>query len=142
MEKDIFAELTDGEEAQPEDRTCQAKTQEGESCSNRAVWPPDDPRFCHLPAHQPDEEEIPEGQLEEKEEPEKYPEDELNSRHIFSSSRASHSVFVTYPEPEGGFFIAEFEGGAYETNDDRKAKLLEEHVEERPSLKRVIEKLK
>lgn len=30
---------------------CQAITSSGEQCGNAAVWPEDDPEYCHLEAH-------------------------------------------------------------------------------------------
>lgn len=40
------------EETEEEDlNNCQAKTSSGEQCSNTAVWPEEDPEYCHIEAH-------------------------------------------------------------------------------------------
>lgn len=102
-----------------EELKCQATTSEGEQCNNPAKYPKDNPIACHLKAHQKQL-----GVTVKKEDI-----DETKT-HIFGSDKLVHIIFVNYPEDDDrDFFRADFSGGKWETDDDEKAKLLEEYNE-------------
>jgi hypothetical protein len=132
-----------------EDKLCKAKTSDGSSCNNKAKYPKDNPIACHLKSHQ--------RQLEvvvDNEEEEIMPEEEKVETkkvvdepqpHIFASTSLHHVVFVdTDKEMEDGerdYFRAEFDGGRYETYDDKKAELLEKKIKQIKALSRKITKV-
>jgi len=132
-----------------EDKLCKAKTSDGSSCNNKAKYPKDNPVACHLKSHQ--------RQLEvvvDNEEEETMPEEEKTETkevvdepqlHIFASTSLHHVVFVdTDKETEDGerdYFRAEFDGGRYETYDDKKAELLEKKIKQIKALARKITKV-
>ncbi len=132
-----------------EEKLCQAKTSDGSSCNNKAKYPKDDPVACHLKSHQrqlevvvdnEEEEIMPE---EEKVETKKVVDE--TQPHIFASTSLHHVVFVdTDKETEDGernYFRAEFDGGRYETYDDKKAELLEKKIKQIKALARKITKV-
>lgn len=136
MGENVFEEILQ----EGEDTSCQATTTTGNSCSNAATWPEDNPQYCHI--HTPEEDEIEEGKLENSAAEKFEITDEVySSRHIFSSDRSRHRIFVTYPD-ERSYFVAEFDKGAYETDCDEKAELLMEYIKNKPNLSRRIKKLK
>jgi len=49
--EDEVEEFTTEEEIETEYEVCQATTQTGEQCSNQAVYPEDDPQYCHISSH-------------------------------------------------------------------------------------------
>lgn len=106
---------------------CQAKTGEGEQCSNRAIIPEENPVACHIESHQKQL-----GVFDAEANAEKVVKElETNKKHIFGTNRLTHTVFVRYPEDdERSHFRAQFTGGRWETDSDEKAKLLMEHAED------------
>lgn len=127
-----------------EDLTCQAKTSDGDSCNNKAIYPKDNPIACHLKSHQRQLEVVVDEPKEEEDMPKEKGMEEPKP-HIFASKSLHHTVFVdTDKEVEDGerdFFRAEFNAGRYETYDDKKAKLLDKQIEKIPALKRRIKKI-
>ena len=128
-----------------EDLTCQAKTSDGDSCNNKAIYPKDNPVACHLKSHQRQLEIVVDNK-EEENMPEKKVETKEPKLHVFASKSLHHVVFVDYEEPheeknKRNFFRAEFEGGRWETYDDKKAALLEKKIKEIKALKRKVTKV-
>ena len=123
-----------------EEKKCLAVTSNGDSCNNKAIWPEEDPKACHIKAHQEQvarvEEEPKDAGL--KKEPKEEP---VDQKHIFASQHLNHTIFVRYPEEDRDYFRAEFNGGRFETEDNEKAKLLMESINSRPKLKNKITKV-
>jgi hypothetical protein len=132
-----------------EDKLCKAKTSDGSSCNNKAKYPKDDPIACHLKSHQRQLEVVVDNEEEEiMPEEEKVETKEVVDEpklHVFASTSLHHVVFVDYDEqPEDGernYFRAEFDGGKYETYDDKKAELLEKKIKQIKALSRKITKV-
>jgi len=119
-------------------KKCQATTSEGDSCNNPAMYPKENPIACHIKSHQKQL-----GLLDESEDKEKI-EKIINrtKKHIFSSKRLTHTIFVRYPEDDDrDYFRAEFTGGKYETDNNEKAELLQKYVKSNRKLSKLIEKI-
>lgn len=114
-----------------EEKKCLAKTSNGESCNNKALYPKDDPIACHLKSHQE--------QLGIK----VNKEDIDNTKtHIFSSKKLVHNILVRYPRKDKRhYFKVEFSGGKWETDNDEKAELLMDYVNNTKRLKNIIDKV-
>jgi len=123
------------------EKKCQAVTSDGDSCNNKAVFPEDNPVACHIKAHQE--------QMMEKLENEDDDLPEENKKeletHIFASDKLVHTVFVdTDKETEPGerdYFRVQFRGGKWETDNDKKAELLQKAIDKNRALKRSIKKI-
>ena len=153
-----------------EEKKCQATTSDGDSCNNRATVPEDNPVACHIKSHQKqlgaldnkedkemaDKKEVKETKEDINEENADIPEvketkediiEETNDipevkTHVFASEHLTHTIFIRYPEDdEREYFRAQFTGGRFETDNDEKAKLLEEHIKGDRKLKQKIKKL-
>ena len=113
---------------------CKALTSDGTQCSNKATYPEHNPVVCHIPAHRK--------QIYEKGEVKMKKEVPEVEKHIFASKALNHTVFVNYPEDdERDYFRAVFSKGKYTTDDDEKAKLLEESIKNSKTLSKKITKL-
>ena len=134
--------------AEEEDvKLCQAKTAEGESCQNVAVFPENDPQYCHLPQHQSmhgvDEDiqsattkKEKEDDSEQQDEPEQF---EVNvEKHVFASDRSNHTIVF---EHEGEKIEADFNKGVWQTNDDEIAMAFLQHVNSIGNLRNVVNKV-
>lgn len=139
-----------------EDMNCQAVTSDGDSCNNKAAYPEDNPVACHIKSHQKQmDEKLKEVSMTSEEKAKKLLLDELDKvdkvelepkLHVFASKSLHHIVFIDTgekPEEKGerDYFRVEFNGGKYETYDDKKAKLLKKQVEKHKALRRKITKV-
>ena len=121
-----------------EEKKCQAVTGDGDSCNNKAIFPEDNPVACHIKAHQ--EQMIKKLENEDDDLPEENK--KQLEKHIFASDKLTHNIFVRYPEDdEREYFKARFTGGRYETNNDEKAKLLKEVIDDNPRLNQSVKKI-
>jgi len=124
-------------------KLCEAKTKSGKSCQNIAVFPEDDPKYCHLPQHQEmfgSESIVEEEENNEKDEDSTIKED-VNfdvAKHIFSSRRTRHTVVFPY---KGEKEEAKFKGGMWQTSNDDKALAFLKHINSINNLRRVINKV-
>ena len=119
-------------------KKCQATTSEGDSCNNPAMYPKENPIACHIKSHQKQL-----GLLDESEDKEKI-EKIINrtKKHIFSSKRLTHTIFVRYPEDDDrDYFRAEFSGGRWETDDDEKAELLVKTMNKIKAIGKALKKI-
>lgn len=133
-----------------EEKRCQAVTSDGSQCKNEATYPEDNPVACHIPAHRrqllekgeinmPENKEAAVATGNEEIEEVKTPEAKT---HVFASTALTHTVFVRYPkDDERDYFRAEFTGGRYETDNEEKAKLLEELMKKNKALKKKVTKV-
>ena len=125
-----------------EEKLCQAKTADGESCNNKATYPGNNPVACHIPAHR--RQMIEKGEIdmpEKKEETKEVKTPEVKT-HVFASTALTHTVFVRYPEDDPrDYFRAEFTGGRWETDNGEKAKLLEKLMKNIKALKKKLTKV-
>ena len=136
-----------------EEKKCQATTSDGDSCNNRATVPEDNPVACHIKSHQKqlgvldnkedkemaDKKEVGKTKEDTTEETNDIPEVKT---HVFASEHLTHTIFIRYPEDdEREYFRAQFTGGRFETDNDEKAQLLEEHIKGDRKLKQKIKKL-
>lgn len=106
---------------------CEAITADGDSCKMEAKYPEDNPKYCHLHKNKLEEGEITMEDVEQ------------NKAHIFGSDVASHTVLVDYegsPDEDGerNYFRARFNDGIWQTNSDKKAKLLMEKLDNNSDL--------
>ena len=136
-EKDIFEQEVEKEE---KEQLCVAKTSSGESCNNKAVYPPENPVVCHIKSHQEQVEGMDlEEEDEKKEKPKpKKPEAEKQPA-IFSSKRANHKLNINLDN--GGILKVRFENGRYISKSDWEADVIEEFVNDRRYLKEVIDRV-
>jgi len=111
------------------DPTCQAKTKNNVSCQNTAVFPADEPKFCHLASHQ-----------SQYQTPKTETQDEIDGdeAHIFASKRSHQKLIINQGENR---YIVRFEQGMYMTNDDKEAALILDYINRHYNLKQVIEKV-
>lgn len=120
-----------------DEKLCQAVTADGDRCNNKATYPEDNPVACHIPAHR--RQLLEEGEIDMPKEKEVI---EEVKTHVFASTALTHTVFVRYPEDdERDYFRAEFVGGKFETDNDEKAKLLEELMKQNKAVRKKVTKV-
>jgi len=115
---------------------CIGFTVSNDKCKNVATFPEDNPLYCHHHKHQ----------FQEKDLEKKDTEDLKNfigqKKHVFASQHLSHILFIDCPAfSEKGFIRIEFEGGRYETNNDKIAELIMKQMREDDNLNRKLTKV-
>jgi len=123
------------------EQTCIGVTASGDSCKNNPTFPEDKPLYCHHHKHQFSEDDYKTSSEDSIREINETP---VGSRkHVFASQHLTHTIFIDCPEfaPERGFIRIKFVEGRYETDDDKKAELIQKSIKNNRNLQRKITKV-